>query len=192
MMATRIRKRIYSALLICSWLFLLPGVMAGEAVSPGPGREMGVPNGEALPPPVTVRSMRYEDNDSLPFCLECPTGTWVTVLRKTITTNPTTSYLELDWTGQFTVVSTNPALEGIRFRAGLIQNSDFQFFPGAGDDNAPYVARCDFAGIGPQWFGGYHGMLLLEPDTSTTVVVQVLSTAGEAYACFQNVIVRYD
>ncbi len=191
-MATRIRKRVCRTLLLLSWLFLLPGVMAAEPAPPGPGRAMSVPNGEALPPPVTVRSIRYKDADTLPFCLECPTGVWVEVARNTFITNSTTSYVELDWTGQFTVVSTNPALEGIRFRAGLIQDSQAVFFPGAGDDGSPFIVRCDFAGLGPQWYGGYHGMLLVEPDASTTLVIQVNSSAAEAFACFQNVTVRYD
>ncbi len=191
-MATRIRKRVFSTLLLVSLLFLLPGVAAGEPASPGPGRAMSVPDGEALPAPVTVRTIRYHDDDSLPFCLECPAGSWRTLARNTFSTNPTTSYVELDWTGQFTVISTNPALEGIRFRAGLVQDGQSMAFPGAGDDGFPFMARCDFSGQGPQWFGGFHGMLLVEPDTDTTLVIQVYSTAPEAYACFQNVTIRYD
>ena len=192
MMATRIRKRVYSALLIFSWLFLLPGVTVGEPLETGPARAMSVPDGEALPAPVTVRSIRYQDDDSLPFCLECPGGSWVTIVRKTFNINPTTTYVELDWTVQFTVISTNPALEGIRFRAGLVQGSQSVKFPGAGDDGFPFIARSDFDGNGPLWFGGYHGMLLVDPLVDTTLIIQVYSTAADAFACFQNVTVRYD
>ncbi len=204
MMASRIRKGICSSLILVGWLVLLPVVTAGETgplpmetpdglPADGVSRAMSIPDGEPLPPPTTVRSMRYMDGDALPFCLECPNGVWVTLLSHTFTTDPTTSYVELDWTGQTTMTNVSPMVKGVRFRVFMAQGAETAWFPGAGNNGGyPYFGRNDFSGSGSQWYGGYHGILLAEPDTSTTLTIQLRADLTEAYACFQNMTIRHD
>jgi len=201
-MATRIRNTVFSMLVLAGWLFLLSPAMAGDAApelelpdepSLAASRAISIPDGEALPAPTTVRSFRYQDGDALPQCLECVEGVWTTLFDEQFTTDASTSYVEVDWSGQFTLTNTTPTVRGIRFRVVMVQGTEVAFFPWAGPDGSyPYIARNDFSGNGSSWHGGYHGFLLVEPDTTTRVAIQLRADIADTYACFQNMTIRHD
>lgn len=160
-------------------------------------------NGIEMNAPQKVRFYRYWDPNPPPSpglhsCFVLPDdASYHTIMTATFTTVSTTQYIDLTFSAQLTVSSgTSDPFRGITGLATATQDGgEFgtlsQIFPGIGDEFAPFVARRDNASNGQQIYGGYQGIVTAEPDTNTTVKVELKSTQGIAYACFFNMTVRY-
>jgi len=172
-----------------------PGTMTifGEVTVQGDVRDFSMPDGTPLPAPAIVRHWVYRDADDEPYCLELLPGDWVTVLNETFTTGMDTTYVELDYNGQFNADGglVDP-YQGLLFRAWLIDGPVNTHFPGAGDGFNPFLARRDEGRNGQFSFGRYNGTLYVDPDTEVTLVIQLKATETDDSACFQNIMVRYD
>lgn len=149
--------------------------------------------GDPMPAPVTVRFWNYSDAVAEPYCADLPPGTTVDLFTQTFTTNATTSYIEMIWTGQFTVRSGVNEDEGIYFQVQMVQDGvPVSYFPGAGDDFPPLMTRRDDSAEGQMMFGGYRGIIAAQPNLSTTITVRAYSTQKPGLACYQNLSLRYD
>ncbi len=149
--------------------------------------------GDPMPAPATVRFWNYRDAVAEPYCADLPAAVPVELFTATFTTNATTSYIELIWTGQFSVRSGVNEDEGIYFQVQMTQvGAGTTFFPGAGDDFPPLLTRRDDSSEGQQMFGGYRGIIAAQPNLSTTVTVRVFSSQKAGLACYQNLSLRYD
>jgi len=183
-MTSKFRNPVAAGFLLVAALMLPADAAAGE-MTDGVGGVYG--------PPETVRFWQITDGVGDPWCEELPASTVVTLFSETFVTNPTTSYIELNWTGQFAVRSGVTVRDGIIFQIQLIQSGQpTVFFPGAGDDTPPLMSRRDDSGNGQETFTGYHGIIAAVPATTTRIVIKALSSQKDALACYQNLSVRYD
>jgi hypothetical protein len=167
-------------------------------------KAMSIPVGQELNAPTKTRFYRYWQDPADPdpgvhSCLRLPETTWGTylpVLSATFETTSTTSHVEVSWTAQLTTFSGEAPYQGIIARGAVAQEDGAfgtvtQWLPGLNDEFGPFIGRRDESGIGQQTFGGYTGVVLAEPSTPTTVMIEARSTQGTAYICFFNMIVRY-
>lgn len=204
-----------SGLLMICWL-MVPAVLVGEegavpeteALSdlaspdilkmfgePNPeslGRDFAPPDGVAMPAPDTIRHYTYRDADAEPYCAELPADTWIRVFDESFVTDADTTYIELCYNGQFNVTGGANAFHGILYRAALVQDGVTIFFPGGGEGFTPYISRRDLGTNGQYMFSSYTGMLYVDPDTATRLIIKLKSTDLDGTACFQNIIVRND
>ena len=175
----------------------------------GQVRSLGLPeNGTGVPPATKVRTYRFWDATNLytPYCIFLPglpdgymPPTYTDVMTATFTTESTTRFISLRFSGQFTVATSADPKEVIPPITGSsVTHSNpvgggtstfTQAFPGIGDSYDPYLARRDNDGTGQQIYGGYEGILAADPNKSTTITVQMYSTRTEASVCFFNMTV---
>lgn len=168
-------------------------------------RSLSLPaDGTEYSAPTKVRTYRLTTAETRPYCLTLPgvpdevwPPTFTDVITATFTTASTTSLINLRFSGQFTVETATdpdefyPAYNGIVGHAAVTQSGTTQPFPGIGDTFDPYLARRDNDATGQQIYGGYEGSVAADPDTSTTVTVQMYSTRTPGSVCFFNMTVSY-
>jgi hypothetical protein len=168
-------------------------------------KAMSIPSGQELDAPTKTRFYRYWQDPADPdpgvhSCMRLPQiqhwNEYLTVMSATFETTSTTSHVEVSWTAQLTTFSGEDPYQGI-IAVGSVTQEDSafgnvtQWLPGLNDEFGPFVGRRDESGIGQQTFGGYEGVVLVEPSTTTTVTIEAQSTQGTAYICFFNLTVRY-
>jgi hypothetical protein len=166
--------------------------MFGEPNPGSTGMDFAPPDGSPLAPPVTIRQWRIRDDDDEPYCFELGAGPWTTVLIEDFATGPSTTYIELDYSAQLNVTGGADPYDGIMFRARLVQNGVESWFPGGGEGFAPFLSRRDEGASGQFMFSNYVGMLYVDPDTETRLMLELRATDLDGTACFQNIIVRND
>ncbi len=152
----------------------------------GGGRLLAQPDGRAQPAPVTVRHWNYRDADAVPECLDVPEGAWVTVVDHTFTTGPDTTYIELNYNGQFNVPGGPGTFNGIVLWTYLEQNGNRIPFPGGGEGFNPFISRRDLASNGQYMFGAlgnwassssrFNIILVKEIPTSDSISVPPFAT----------------
>lgn len=188
--------------LIC-WL-MLPAVLAAEEVAPPDvtkmfgepnpvtGMDFAPPDGSPLPAPVTVRQWTIRDDDTEPYCFELAAGPWTTVLLQDFTIGPETTYIELNYSAQLNVSGGAGPFNGIIFRARLVQDGVESWFPGGGEGFAPFLSRRDLGSNGQFMFSNYVGLLYVDPNVETRLILELRATDLDGTACFQNIVVRND
>jgi hypothetical protein len=175
-------------------------------------RALGLPaDGAEYSPATKVRFYRLWNaaDPNEPYCTTLPgvpddvwPPTFTDVMTATFDTTSTTAFINLRFSGQFTVESVTPeettwkAFNGVVGHAIATQSdggagTTTQAFPGIGDTWDPYLARRDNDFTGQQIYGGYEGTVTADPNKSTTVIVQMYSTRTFATVCFFNMTVSY-